>query len=95
MMLSIGIMMKNEEKYIKRCLDGLMPIVENLDAEIIIIDTGSTDKSIEIARNYTDKVYSHKWNNDFSEVRNKLISLSKGEWYLSVDADEILVNLMI
>lgn len=92
MMLSIGIMMKNEEKYIKRCLDGLMPIVENLDAEIIIIDTGSTDKSIEIARNYTDKVYSHKWNNDFSEVRNKLISLSKGEWYLSVDADEILVN---
>lgn len=92
MMLSIGIMMKNEEKYIGMCLEGLLPIVEKLDAEIIIIDTGSTDNSIEIAKKYTDKVYSYDWNNDFSEIRNKLISLSKGEWYMSVDADEILVN---
>lgn len=92
MMLSIGIMMKNEEKYIEKCLIALMPILESIESEIVIIDTGSTDRSIEIAQKYTENIYSYEWKNDFSYMRNKIISHCKGKWYLSVDADEILEN---
>ena len=52
MLLTIGIIMKNEEKYLPLCLDGLKPIMEALPCQLIIVDTGSTDKSVEIAKKY-------------------------------------------
>ncbi|MCH5186354.1 MAG: glycosyltransferase, partial [Oscillospiraceae bacterium] len=57
MILSVGLIVKNEEKYLRRCLDGLKPILNALDAELIITDTGSTDGTLEIAREFTDKIY--------------------------------------
>lgn len=57
MVLSIGMIVKNEEKYLERCLTALKPTLENVDSELIIADTGSTDNTVEIAKRFTDKVY--------------------------------------
>jgi glycosyltransferase involved in cell wall biosynthesis len=81
-------MVKNEEKNLHRCLESLKPILEQIDSELVIVDTGSSDNTVEIARQYTDKVYFHKWNNDFSSMRNITIGYAKGEWILIIDADE-------
>lgn len=58
-------MVKNEEKYLDKCLNALKSILENLNAELIVVDTGSTDNTVEIAKKYTNKVYFHQWNNNF------------------------------
>lgn len=83
-------MVKDEEKNLERCLDSLVLLREKIEAELIIIDTGSSDRSPSIAKRYTDKVYFHKWNNNFSEMRNISIRYAIGEWILIIDADEEL-----
>ncbi|TWH45233.1 glycosyltransferase [Sporomusa sp. KB1] len=90
MKLSIGMMVKNEENNLERCLISLQPIRDAIDSELIIVDTGSEDNTVAIAKQYTDRVYYHKWNNHFSEMRNITISYAKGEWFLVIDADEEL-----
>ncbi|QSX07161.1 glycosyltransferase family 2 protein [Sedimentibacter sp. zth1] len=92
MLLSIGMIVKNEEKYLNECLNALKPILDNIDSELIIADTGSTDNTIEIARKYTSNVYNFKWNNDFAAARNSTLEHSNAEWYMYLDADEILEN---
>ena len=81
--LSVVMMVKDEEKNLKRCLDS----VKDFADEIIIVDTGSTDKTVEIAKGYTDKIYTHLWEN-FSVHRNQAISYSTKEWLFQIDADE-------
>lgn len=88
MLLSIGMMVKNESKHLEECLDSLQPILNSIDSELIIVDTGSEDNTVEIAKKYTDKVHFHKWNNNFSEMRNIVLSYCKGEWLLVIDGDE-------
>lgn len=90
MKLSIGMMVKNEEKNLERCLKSLQPLRDAIKSELIIVDTGSEDATVEIARKYTDKIYFHPWNNNFSEMRNITISYATGEWFLVMDADEVL-----
>ncbi|MGB5823285.1 MAG: glycosyltransferase [Proteocatella sp.] len=92
MKLSIPMMVKNESKYLKQVLESLKPIMEAVESELIIIDTGSEDDTVEIARRYTDRVYFHKWNNDFSQMRNITLGYAKGEWLLVIDGDEVLEN---
>lgn len=92
MILSICMMVKNEERNLKRCLDGLKPLMRNLESELIIVDTGSTDHTVDIAKTYTERVYLHPWNNHFSEMRNITISYATGEWILVIDADEELTD---
>ena len=77
---------KNEEKVLARCLDGIKSAVD----EIIITDTGSTDKTKETALKYTDKVFDFKWSDDFSAARN--FSFSKGtcDFLMWLDADDII-----
>ena len=81
MKLSIAMMVKNEEKYLQECLEALQPLREAVDSELIIVDTGSEDRTVEIARQFTDKVYFHRWNNDFAAMRNKTIEYAT-EWLL-------------
>lgn len=88
MELSICMMVKDEEKNLDRCLKSLTPIIEEVNSELIIVDTGSTDRTVDIAKKYTNKVYFHKWNNDFSAMRNITIDYAKGKWILIIDADE-------
>ena len=85
MKLSIGLMVKNESKYLKQCLESLQPIRKAIDSEIIIVDTGSTDNTVSIAKEFTDKVYFHQWNNNFSEMRNITANYSSGEWFMFID----------
>lgn len=92
MILSIGMIVKNEEKYLDKCLSALIPIMTSIKSELIIVDTGSTDKTIEIAKKYTDKVYTFEWCNDFSKARNETLKYVSGKWYMFLDADEILKN---
>jgi glycosyltransferase involved in cell wall biosynthesis len=91
-LLSIVMMMKNEEKYLNKTLTALQPLMKKINSELIILDTGSTDKSIDIAKKFTDKIYFEKWNNNFGDMRNKSISHAKGDWILILDADEELTN---
>ncbi len=90
--LSICMMVRDEEKNLGRCLESLKTIIEKKFAELIIVDTGSVDGTMDIAREYTDRVYQHPWNNDFSDMRNITIGYAKGEWVFIVDADEQLEN---
>lgn len=92
MILSIGMIVKNEEKYLDQCLTALKPILDNVDSELIIADTGSTDKTVEIAKKYTDNVYHFEWINDFSAARNSTLERARGEWYMFIDADEVFQN---
>ena len=92
MLLTIGMIMKNEEKNLPLCLEGIKPILEALPSELIIVDTGSTDNSVEIAKKYTDNVRYFEWCNDFSAARNVSLEGAKGEWYMFLDADEIFTD---
>ncbi len=92
MRLSIGMIVKNEEKYLERCLFALGRLRRDVDCELIIVDTGSTDSTVEIAKRFTDKVYHFEWCNDFAAARNETIKHATGEWYMALDADEIFVD---
>ena len=86
--LSICMIVKNEEKYIENCLRSMVPLIEKGIAELIIVDTGSEDKTVDICKKYSPQVYYKQWNNDFSEVRNYSISLARGEYIFIQDADQ-------
>ncbi len=77
---------KNEEKVLKRCLDSIKDLMD----EIIIVDTGSTDRTKEIASGYTDKIYDFEWVDDFSAARNFAFSKATGDYIYSADADEYI-----
>lgn len=85
---SICLIAKNEEKQIERCLSA----ASKLDAEIVLVDTGSTDRTKELAAKYTDKIYDFKWCNDFSAARNFSISKASYDWILVLDCDEYVEN---
>ena len=89
MLLSIGMIVKNEEKLLEKCLNGLKPILDNVDSELIIADTGSTDRTVEIAQKFTDNVFHFEWIKDFAAARNSTLEKARGEWYMFVDADEV------
>ncbi len=82
--LSLAMIVKNEEKCIKRCLDSVQDLVE----EIVIVDTGSTDRTIEICRSFNAQVLAYPWRNDFADARNFGLDKVKGDWILWLDADE-------
>ena len=88
-LLTIGMIVKNEEKYLEQCLTAIKPILENVDCELIIADTGSTDRTVEIAQKFTDNVFYFEWIKDFAAARNSTLEKAKGEWYMFLDADEI------
>ena len=86
MKISAAIIVKNEEVMLEKCLMS----IKGVD-EIIIIDTGSKDNTISIAKKYTDKIWTdYKWNDNFAEARNYANSKCTGEWILIIDADEEL-----
>lgn len=86
--ISLCMIVKNEENNISRCLDCVKELVD----EIIIVDTGSTDRTKEIARLYTDKIYDFDWNDDFSEARNYSFSKATKEYCFWLDADDIITK---
>lgn len=87
--ISVCIITKNEAEHLDRCLNSLKPY----PFEIVVVDTGSTDNSKEVALKYTDKVYDFEWVNDFSAARNFSISRASHNVILALDTDEAIVEL--
>ena len=86
--ISACMIVKDEELLLPQCLGSIKDFVD----EIVIVDTGSTDQTVEIAKNYGARIYHHPWENDFSKHRNQSISYASGEWILVIDADESLLT---
>jgi glycosyltransferase involved in cell wall biosynthesis len=86
MNLSLCMIVKNEAEKLPRCLSSVQGIVN----EIIVVDTGSTDQTAEIAQSLGAQVYHYLWNNNFSAARNESLKYAGGEWILVLDADEVL-----
>ena len=84
--LSVCLIAKNEEKFLAQCLQSVC----GLAAQIVVLDTGSTDRTIEIAREYGAEVHSLAWADDFSAARNAALAHATGDWILMLDADEEL-----
>ena len=86
--ISVCMIVRDEEKVLKRMLD----CVKKFADEVVIVDTGSSDKSIEIAYKYTDNVYNFNWNNDFSQARNYSFSKATCDFIMWLDADDIILE---
>ncbi len=84
--ISLCMITKDEEDFLPRCLDS----VRNVADEIVVVDTGSTDSTVDIAGNYGAKVFHHLWEDDFSKHRNQSIAYATGNWILIMDADEVI-----
>ncbi|MCL2694210.1 MAG: glycosyltransferase, partial [Oscillospiraceae bacterium] len=82
-----------EEKMLPACLAALKPLLDAVPSELVIVDTGSADKTVEIAQGYTDKVFHFDWVNDFAAARNFGLEKCKGMWFMFVDADEHFVDV--
>jgi len=87
--VSLCMIVKNEEQYLAKCLRSVKPVVD----EMIVADTGSTDRTKEIARAFGVKIYDFKWTDDFSEARNFSISKASGRWTFHLDADEVISSI--
>jgi glycosyltransferase involved in cell wall biosynthesis len=85
--ISVCMMVRDEEENLQRSL----PSLKGLADELIVVDTGSKDKSIEIAKSFGAKIYEHPWEDDFSKHRNQSISYATCDWIFIFDADEELI----
>jgi glycosyltransferase involved in cell wall biosynthesis len=79
---------KNEEQNLDRCLQSAAKIVD----QIVIVDTGSTDRTVEIAQSYRAEIYQYPWKSDFSAARNESLKYASGPWILILDADDELAS---
>ena len=86
MLLSATLIVRDEERFLDDCLRSLAGHVD----EIVVVDTGSIDASIEIARAHGAVVRERPWDDDFSAARNTAVDLARGDWILYIDADERL-----
>jgi len=86
--LSLCMIVKNEEEFLPQCLESVKDVVD----EMVIVDTGSTDRTVEIAESYGARIYHHAWQNSFSEARNYGLEFATCDWILQLDGDEELVR---
>jgi len=91
MKISLCMIVKNEESTLSKCLSSAKKFVH----EIVILDTGSTDKTVSIAQGFGAKVHHFAWCNDFSAARNEALKYVTGDWVLVLDADETLAPEII
>lgn len=85
--LSLCMIVKNEAHRLQNCLNSVKQVAD----EIIIVDTGSTDQTVKIAKRNTSKVYYFQWCDDFAQARNYSLNQAIGQWVLVLDADEVLL----
>lgn len=82
--ISVCIIAKNEEKHIEECCKRLIPY----GVEIVLVDTGSTDRTVLLAQKYTDRIFHFDWCDDFSAAKNYAMQKASHDWILSLDCDE-------
>ena len=86
--ISLCMIVKDEEEVLERCLEGVRGIAD----EIILVDTGSADRTVEIAGNYTDRIYEIPWEDDFSAARNYGLEKATKEYCMWLDADDVILR---
>jgi|GEM_PF-2281477 len=86
--LSLCMIVKNEQKHLARCLQSAKPVVD----EMIVVDTGSSDRTKDIATAFGARVFDYPWTGDFSAARNYSLAHATGDWILILDADEIIAR---
>jgi tetratricopeptide (TPR) repeat protein len=86
--VSVCMIVKNEEELLSNCLESIRNWVD----EIIVVDTGSTDRTVAIAESYGAKIYHQKWEGDFSKARNLSLAKANSDWIFVIDADEEFVQ---
>lgn len=86
--ISLAMIVRNEEAVLGRCLDSVLGLVD----EIVVVDTGSTDRTVEIAEQYGASVHHFAWVDDFSAARNFSLEKTTHPWRLVLDADEWIVD---
>ena len=86
--ISGTMIVRNEAARLAACLDALRGVAD----EMIIVDTGSEDGTLEIARRYTDLCFEHPWTDDFAAARNAALAHATGDYVLVVDADEVIAE---
>jgi len=86
--ISLCMIVKNEEEFLENCLNS----VKNIVSEIIIVDTGSTDDTVKIAKKFGARIFHYTWNDDFSAARNFSLSKATQSWILVLDADETIAT---
>jgi GT2 family glycosyltransferase/glycosyltransferase involved in cell wall biosynthesis/Tfp pilus assembly protein PilF len=86
--LSVCLIVKNEEQFLEQCLQSIRDVAH----QIVVVDTGSTDRTVEIAKKFKAEVYFFPWRDDFSAARNEALKHVTGDWVLTMDADEELVR---
>ena len=84
MLLSVCLITKNEERFLAGCLESVRAVAD----EIVLVDTGSVDRTVEIAQELGCRVLHRAWDEDFSAARNAGIAVARGRWILCLDADE-------
>ena len=84
--ISLCMIVKNEEDFLSQCLQSVEGVVD----EIVMVDTGSSDLTLEIARSFKAKVFQHEWKEDFSDARNVSLKHATSDWILFLDGDEVL-----
>lgn len=84
--ISLCMIVKDEERCIERCLESVYSTVD----EIIVVDTGSSDRTLELIAKFNAKVFHYKWDHNFSNARNHAIEQATGDYILQLDADEWL-----
>jgi len=84
--ISLCMIVKNEEEHLPQCLKSARPLVD----QIVVLDTGSTDRTVEIAKSFGAEVHFHAWEGNFSKARNISMGHASGDWILILDADEEL-----
>ena len=89
MTLSVVLITHNEEANLARTLESVRPLVRDGQGEIIIVDSGSTDRTVEIAKSFGAKVFVEVWKG-YAGQKNSAIEKASGDWILSLDADEEL-----
>ena len=89
--LSLCMIVKNEEASLPKTLNSVKGIVD----EMVVLDTGSTDRTVEIVRKFGARVHLFEWCNDFSIARNEALKYVQGKWVLVLDADEVLTSEIV
>ncbi len=91
--LTISILISNRPETVRKCLDGLKPLMEAIPCELILTDTSKSADIHKMLLEYTDQVYEFEWCNDFAKARNLGLSKAKGQWFMYCDDDEWFVDL--
>ena len=91
--LTISLLVSNRKDTVPKCLESLRPLLERVDSELIITDTGCDEELVDYMKKYTDNIVKFTWCNDFAKARNVGLKMAKGQWFMYIDDDEWFENV--